>query len=87
MSEPRILAALPAAGIGRRMGGDTPKQYLPLAGRTVIEHTLTRLSGHPRVAGLAVAIRSGDPWWSRIDAAASRSTLATSTRSSITCDG
>ena len=32
---------IPAAGLGRRMGADTPKQYLPLLGKPVIAHTIT----------------------------------------------
>ena len=34
------FALVPAAGSGSRMGAVAPKQYLPLAGRTVIEHAL-----------------------------------------------
>lgn len=36
----RIWGVIPAAGIGARMGGDVPKQYLPLAGANVIQHSL-----------------------------------------------
>ena len=38
---------VPAAGRGTRVGGACPKQYLPLAGRPLIEHTLERLAAHP----------------------------------------
>ena len=31
-------AVVPAAGVGTRMQSDRPKQYLPLAGKTVIDH-------------------------------------------------
>lgn len=34
---------VPAAGVGRRMGHDIPKQYLPLAGQCVLSNTLERL--------------------------------------------
>ncbi len=66
MSAARFWAAVPAAGIGRRMGAETPKQYLPLAGRTVIEQTLERLCGFPPFEAVAVAVRAGDPWWPRL---------------------
>lgn len=56
-------AIVPAAGIGRRMGSDTPKQYLPLNGKTIIEHTLQRLSRIEQLQGIVVAIAEGDPWW------------------------
>ena len=42
-TSPRFWAVVPAAGIGRRMGTDIPKQYLDLAGRKVLEHTLDAL--------------------------------------------
>lgn len=45
------------------MGASIPKQYLPLLGRTVIEHTLSRLASHPAIAGLVVAISPEDVWW------------------------
>lgn len=56
-------AIVPAAGIGARMGADQPKQYLPLAGRPVLLHTLDRLLAAPRVAGLVLALRADDRWW------------------------
>ena len=35
MKPAKFFAVIPAAGIGRRVGGDRPKQYLEIAGRTV----------------------------------------------------
>ncbi len=46
------------------MGKPLPKQYLPLAGRAVIAHTLLRLAGHPAIAGIVVAVAADDPYWS-----------------------
>lgn len=48
------------------MGTDVPKQYLPLAGKRVIEHTLERLGGHPRVSGIVVAVAENDLWWEQV---------------------
>jgi len=45
------------------MGTEIPKQYLPLAGRTVIEHTVERLLLHPGIDGLYVALGEQDAWW------------------------
>ena len=39
----RYWAVVPAAGTGKRFGGATPKQYLQIAGQTVMQHTLNRL--------------------------------------------
>jgi len=63
-SEPvKHWAVIPAAGLGSRMGSLVPKQYLPLAGRTVIEHTLERVVNHPRIAGVFVAVSENDHRW------------------------
>ena len=61
-----IWAVVPAAGVGRRMGADLPKQYLELAGRMVIEHTVDRLAGHDAIAGVVVAVGAEDPYWSGV---------------------
>jgi 2-C-methyl-D-erythritol 4-phosphate cytidylyltransferase len=63
-----LWCVIPAAGRGVRAGGDRPKQYQPLAGRPLIEHTLERLAAHPRIAGLVVVIAADDPHFSAVDA-------------------
>ncbi len=70
MSVARCWAVLPAAGVGRRMGADRPKQYLPLAGRAVIEHAVAALLDHPRVAGAVVALAADDHYWPALPIAA-----------------
>ena|SRR6218665_118859 len=45
-----LWCVVPAAGKGLRVGGDVPKQYLPLNDRTVIQCTLDRLSQLPTEA-------------------------------------
>jgi 2-C-methyl-D-erythritol 4-phosphate cytidylyltransferase len=62
-----IWAVIPAAGIGSRMQSDRPKQYLELEGKMVIEQTLQRLSSHPKIDGIVVAIAKDDPWWPSIE--------------------
>jgi 2-C-methyl-D-erythritol 4-phosphate cytidylyltransferase/2-C-methyl-D-erythritol 2,4-cyclodiphosphate synthase len=42
---PRIAALLMAAGTGSRFGADVPKQFLSLAGGTVLRHAAERLAG------------------------------------------
>ena len=56
-------AVVPAAGSGRRFGGDTPKQYLNVAGRPLLEHTLRALLAHPGIDAAMVAIAPDDPYW------------------------
>ncbi len=63
MHTARYWAIVPAAGVGRRFGAAIPKQYLPLHGRPVLQHSLERLARLPGLAGLVVAIGAGDRWW------------------------
>lgn len=58
-----LWCVVPAAGRGLRMGADCPKQYLPLAGRPLIVHTLERLAAHPCIAGLIVVLGARDEHW------------------------
>jgi 2-C-methyl-D-erythritol 4-phosphate cytidylyltransferase len=61
-----IWAVIPAAGIGKRMLSDIPKQYLDLAGRPVIEHTINRLLAVAQVRGVVVSLQPDDPYWQNI---------------------
>jgi 2-C-methyl-D-erythritol 4-phosphate cytidylyltransferase len=58
-----MWAVLPAAGVGVRFGADIPKQYLRLAGRTVVEWALRPLLARADVRGLVVALSASDQWW------------------------
>jgi 2-C-methyl-D-erythritol 4-phosphate cytidylyltransferase len=42
-SDRQLIAAVPAAGIGSRFGGELPKQFLEIAGRPLLAWTLDRL--------------------------------------------
>ncbi len=57
---PRYFAIVPAAGIGSRMGEGTPKQYLTCAGRSLLCHTLERLSGYAPISQVFVVLAPGD---------------------------
>ena len=50
------IAIIPAAGSGTRLGGQTPKQFLPLAGISIIFHTLLRFETCPEIDVIAVAL-------------------------------
>ncbi|MBR9976234.1 MAG: 2-C-methyl-D-erythritol 4-phosphate cytidylyltransferase [Bacteroidetes bacterium] len=47
---------IPAAGIGRRMGGDIPKQYLPLLGKPVLAHTISAFDALPECVEIILAV-------------------------------
>lgn len=55
-------AVLPAAGIGRRMGSELPKQYFEVAGATILEHSLRAVLRDERVSGVVVALHAQDRW-------------------------
>jgi 2-C-methyl-D-erythritol 4-phosphate cytidylyltransferase/2-C-methyl-D-erythritol 2,4-cyclodiphosphate synthase len=62
LDPPNYWLVMPAAGRGRRMAGEgaAPKQYLPLAGRTVLEHALAPFLADPACAGVVVALAADD---------------------------
>ncbi len=62
-----LWAVVPAAGIGSRMLADRPKQYLRLAGRTVIQHSIERLLSLQMLHGVVVSIAAHDRWWSELE--------------------
>jgi 2-C-methyl-D-erythritol 4-phosphate cytidylyltransferase len=53
----RITAILPAAGMGTRMGGETPKQFLELDGSPILLHTLRRLASCDAITEIILAAR------------------------------
>src|SRR5262245_24801861 len=59
----RVVAVVPAGGMGVRMGGPRPKQYLSLAGRPLLVHALRGLLSSKAVSGVVLAVPAG-----RIDA-------------------
>ena len=52
----RVAAIIPAAGSGRRMNHELPKQYLPLGGRPIIAHSLLILQRMPGIDEIFVAV-------------------------------
>lgn len=58
--QPRCFALVPAAGVGARSGADRPKQYVPLAGRAMMAHTLSALAQVPGLAATLVVLAPDD---------------------------
>ena len=54
---------IPAAGAGSRMGDVLPKQYLRLAGKPMIAHTIQVFFNHPRIASIHLALNPADEFW------------------------
>lgn len=84
---------VPAAGQGRRMGADRPKQYLTLDGRPVMAHTLTRLHAALPGARLCLCLDPDDTWfdptwvpfadWRRVPGGAERADSVTNALAAI----
>lgn len=51
------VAVILAGGSGTRVGGDCPKQFLEIAGKTIIEHTIEAFASNPRIDEIAVVTR------------------------------
>jgi 2-C-methyl-D-erythritol 4-phosphate cytidylyltransferase len=54
----RITAILPAAGLGTRMGAETPKQFLELGGEPLVIFTLRRLAACLAITDFILATRA-----------------------------
>lgn len=63
MTTPKFWLVVPAAGIGSRMQAQCPKQYLTVAGKTILELTLACFLDHPSLRGIIVALAEHDDWW------------------------
>lgn len=48
------VAVILAAGSGSRTGLSTPKQFLPLSGKTVLEHSVQTFNDHPGIDQVAI---------------------------------
>mgnify|MGYP002713830228 FL=1 len=60
---------IPAAGVGARMAADRPKQYLQIAGRCILEHSLHCFLDHPGLLGAMVCVALDDPFWPQLPVA------------------
>ena len=56
----KTAAIIVAAGRGTRAGGDVPKQWQTIAGKTVVEHTLALFAAHPRVDDIVLVVAQAD---------------------------
>ena len=56
----RVAAIIPAAGLGTRMGADTPKQFLELDGQPLVVYTLRRLAACTAITDFFISTRADD---------------------------
>ena len=50
------VAVVLAGGSGRRLGLRKPKQFLKMAGKTILEHTVTAFEQHARIDEIAIVV-------------------------------
>ncbi len=55
----KLWAVIPAAGTGSRFGSETPKQYLQILDKSIMQHSIDRICQLP-LAGCVVAIHTED---------------------------
>ena len=63
MNSSGLWCIVPAAGYGRRFGGDIAKQHLLIGERSLLGWTLHALAAHERIVGLVVVISAADDRW------------------------
>ncbi len=66
MQTPPIDVILPAAGVGRRMHLNIPKQYVRIGAKTVLEHTVDALLRCSAVGRIIIGISSSDGYFSEL---------------------
>ena len=81
----KLWAVVPAAGAGRRMATNIPKQYLPLGEKTVLEHTLDTLLACRQLAGVVVVLSADDGYWPDLQGRYTRQPLAVVTGGAERC--
>jgi len=66
MDELSFSVVIPAAGIGKRVGADIPKQYLSILDKTIIEHSLIPFLDHPDINVVVVSVAENDRWFNAL---------------------
>lgn len=70
MNEVRHWAVVPAAGLGKRLGDELPKQYLQLAGQPLLQWTLNRMLAWPFLRSIIVALHPEDRYFPKLSLSA-----------------
>jgi 2-C-methyl-D-erythritol 4-phosphate cytidylyltransferase len=67
VTKAKIWALVPAAGSGQRMGASIPKQYLEIAGKTILEHTIALLNACSQIEKIILCTAADDNMWHSLD--------------------
>lgn len=63
----KVIAIIPASGVGSRMNAPLPKQYLRLQDKTILEHTLEPFIAHPMIQQVIVAVAKEDSFYPQLE--------------------
>jgi 2-C-methyl-D-erythritol 4-phosphate cytidylyltransferase len=63
----KVFAIVPAAGQGTRIGDSVPKQYLPVAGKPLMFHSIEALASVARIGCVCVVLSPLDRHWGLYD--------------------
>lgn len=66
MTQSRYFALIPAAGIGTRISAGCPKQYLPLAGKPMLQHVLETFAACPAITRTFAVVSKDDACFDEI---------------------
>ena len=61
-----FTVVVPAAGAGKRMLSDCPKQYLMIGNECVLTHTINNLLSHPLINEVVVALSEKDEYFNEL---------------------
>jgi 2-C-methyl-D-erythritol 4-phosphate cytidylyltransferase len=64
---PKVFAIVPAAGQGTRIGDAVPKQYIPIAGKPMMFHSIDALAAVGRIERVFVTLSPLDRHWKEHD--------------------
>lgn len=59
----QFIAIVPAAGVGKRMQANCPKQYLLINNETILTHTVMKLLSHPAISQVILALGADDQYF------------------------
>lgn len=66
MNKLNIVGVIPAAGIGKRVGSDIPKQYLQISGKAIIEYSISPFLKNEKIQKVIVSLAKNDIWFAKL---------------------
>jgi len=77
-----MYAIIVAAGSGQRFGSDTPKQFLEIAGKMVIQHSIDAFDNIKAIEGIVLVMPKNQKLWKDLELTANKPLMYTTGGSS-----